>query len=105
MAWLRRKSKPSRVLWRTGQVILRGEDMRQFRLKIFRRAGGRCEVMKGSKRCNVYAPWDGFGHGELSHEVHRGRGGSDVESNVLWSCKKHHDQRHPGPQWSRKTSA
>lgn len=99
------KKKPSRKLWRTGQVILRGDDMKAFRLEIFRRAEGRCEIEEDGVRCNIYAPWDGFGHGELSHKIHKGRGGSDSPDNVSWSCVGHHRKLHLGPQWSRKEVA
>ena len=98
-----RKPRVRKELWRTGQIIEDAEGMRKLRLAVFHRAGGRCEAIReDGQRCNKFAKWDGFGHGELSHEVHRGRGGSDVESNCFWSCPPCHRRRHPGPQWSEK---
>ena len=89
----------SRVLWKTGRVILRGADMTELRRKVYQRAGGRCEVMRRGKRCNRFAAWDGFGHGELSHDKH-GASRNDTPETVLWSCRECHENRHPGPQFS-----
>ena len=96
--------KPRRELWRTGQIKEDAEGMHKLRMSVFRRAGGRCEIERDGKRCNRFAKWDGFGHGELYHEVHRGRGGSDVPENCFWSCKECHQRRHPGPHWSEKSA-
>ena len=87
-----------------GRKVLRGKDMTDLRMKVFRRSGGHCEEVKNGNPHGKYAPWDGIGKGELSHLVHRGRGGSDEESNVIWSCADCHRARHPGVQWTPKPS-
>lgn len=101
----RKKPRVRKEQWRTGRVIEDGPGMHKLRSAVYRRAGGHCEIVWDGKRCNRFAKWDGFGHGELWHEIHRGRGGSDIESNCFWSCKECHRRRHPGPQWSRKAIA
>lgn len=100
----------SYVNQKTGAVRLYGIDYQNFRYKIGRKSSWRCQMKdENEKACGKYAPFDGFNHGELSHEVHRGRGGSDVDENVTWSCGGpggcHRKQRHPGPQWSKKETA
>jgi hypothetical protein len=90
----------SHVVTRTGRVVLRGVDATIFRGQIYRRANGRCEVETNGKRCNKYAAWKGYRHGELYHITDRKHGGSDVEAGVLWSCWEHHRERHPGPQFA-----
>lgn len=104
------KDSRSYVETKTGRVVLRGVDYKLFRFEIFKRAGGRCELVKANgKRCNKFAQLDGVGHGELAHTVHRKRGGSDAPDNVLWSCGQpdscHRNRDHPGPQWSKRRRA
>jgi hypothetical protein len=94
------KDPRSRVLWRTGRVILKGQDMSGLRWQVFDRAGARCEALRNGKRCNRYAPWDGMKHGELSHDRH-GAAKTDTLESVLWSCRDCHRKRHPGLQFSR----
>ena len=99
------KDPRSYVETRTGRVVLRGVDYQGLRRDAYRRAGGHCELEKpNGKRCNRYAPLDGIGHGELAHAIHRKRGGSDVITNVAWSCGSpdfcHRRRDHPGPAWS-----
>ena len=84
-------------------VRLKGKAYTRLRWDAFDRAGGFCEViLPDGKPCNVWAPFrqGGVILGELSHIVHRSRGGSDTLDNVLWSCMKCHRQKH-GPQWSK----
>jgi curved DNA-binding protein CbpA len=64
------KDPRSRVLWRSGRTILKGEDKTDLRRRVFQRAGGRCEDERHGKRCNRFASWQGIGHGELSHREH-----------------------------------
>ena len=103
----------SYVVTRTGRIVLRGADYSKFRWQVYGRAGGRCELDKpNGTRCNKFAPFDGYGHGELAHTIHRSRGGSDAPENAKWSCGIstnhagglepgcHRKQDHPGPQWS-----
>lgn len=91
----------SRVLPKTGRVILRGRDMTELRREVYRRSGGHCEAIKSSgKRCNKFAAWDGFGKGELSHIPDRAHQGSDVPAETIWSCRECHARRHPGPQFA-----
>ena len=95
------KDPRSRILWRSGRVILKGADMTDLRRKVYRRANGRCEVKRNGKRCGQFAPWDGFKHGELAHLVGRGRTGSDTEANTVWSCREcHRNELHRGPQFA-----
>ena len=99
--WIRAKPREKKTLWRTGQVKEDAAGMYRLRRLVFKRAGGNCEVRKNGKRCNKYAPWDGYRHGELSHIVRRGRGGSDIAENCEWACWEcHRTVRHRGPQWS-----
>ena len=80
------KDPRSRQLWRTGRVILKGQDMTDLRRQVYRRSGGHCEVEKHGKRCNRFAPWDGYRHGELAHRVHHSHGGTDTPENTCWAC-------------------
>ena len=64
------KDPRSRILWRTGRVVLKGQDKTDLRRQVYARAGGRCEEVRNGKRCNRFAPWDGLQHGELSHKRH-----------------------------------
>jgi 5-methylcytosine-specific restriction endonuclease McrA len=99
--WIRPKPREKKVLWRTGQVKEDAAGMKVLRRFVFKRAGGKCEVIKHGKRCGRYAPWDGYRHGELSHIVSRKRGGSDTPANTEWACFEcHRTVRHKGPQWS-----
>jgi hypothetical protein len=98
--WIRPKPRERRVLWRSGRVIEDARGMYELRRRIFKRAEGKCEVIKANgKRCNAYAKWDGIGKGDLSHIKHGAKGPGDVDSNVLWSCRECHSKRHPGPQF------
>ena len=95
---------------KTGAVRLYGIDYQNFRYTIYRRCGGHCEMEnEHGKLCGKFASFDGIGHGELSHDIHRGKGGSDVAENVKWSCGGptgcHRKQRHPGPAWSKPLRA
>src|SRR5271165_6655909 len=95
------KDPRSRVLWRSGRVILKGQDMTALRWEVYHRAQGRCEVKANGRRCNKFAPFDGFGHGELAHLDARGRGGSDTPQNTCWACRDCHRERlHVGPQFA-----
>jgi hypothetical protein len=89
----------SRVLWRTGRVILKGQDKTELRHCVYERAAGRCEEVRNGKRCNRFAPWDGLKHGELSHKKH-GAHRDDTDAGTLWSCRECHSRRHPGPQFA-----
>ena len=102
------KDHRSRKLWRSGRVILKGQDKTDLRRRVFNDAGGRCEIEWPDlnhpgqfKRCNKFAPWDGLGHGELVHIVSSAHGGSDDEENCQWGCPECHKRRdHPGPQFA-----
>jgi len=95
------KDPRSRVLWRSGRVILKGADMTALRWTVYHRASGRCEVKANGRRCNKFAPFDGYGHGELAHVQGRGRTGSDTPENTLWSCRScHREGLHVGPQFA-----
>ena len=98
------KDPRSRVLWRTGRVIRRGQDMTELRREVYARAGGHCEVTRRGRRCNRFAPWDGLKHGELSHHAH-GANRNDIPEAVVWSCRECHKLRHPGPQFSKGRAA
>ena len=63
------KDPRSRTLWRTGRVVLKGQDKTDLRRQVYRRANGRCEVLKNGKRCGKFAAWSGWHHGELSHII------------------------------------
>jgi hypothetical protein len=100
------KDPRSRVLWRSGRVILKGKDMTRFRWQVFDRAEARCEIVIDGKRCKKYAPWSGPGHGELVHILARAHGGSDTIDNCLWGCREHHKAKfHPGVQWTKRGAA
>jgi len=117
-SWLNRHAKPrehrdqghgfkdprSRVLWRTGRVILKGADKTDLRRQVYNRAEGRCEEERNGKRCGWFAPWDGIGHGELSH-VNHGANRDDTEAGTIWSCSECHARRHPGLQFSNRVRA
>jgi 5-methylcytosine-specific restriction endonuclease McrA len=95
------RKKKSRILWRTGRVILEGKDYTEFRRTLFQRSGGHCEIPKeDGEPCGVYAPWMGYRHGEVHHVIKRSHGGSDTPENCFWSCDSCHRGEHPGPQWS-----
>lgn len=103
------KDPRSKVLWRTGRVILKGQDKTDLRRNVYCRAGGRCEIewpdANGkAKRCNKFAPWSGIGHGELVHIVASAHGGSDSLENCQWGCGGkngcHAKRDHPGPQFA-----
>jgi 5-methylcytosine-specific restriction endonuclease McrA len=68
-----------------GITRLTGDDMYDLRLSVFTRDRFECA------RCGTKVTWD---NGELAHIESRGRGGSDVESNVETSCKKCHRDEH-----------
>ena len=76
------KDPRSRTLWRTGRVVLKGQDKTDLRRQVYRRAGGRCEIEWNGKRCNRYAPWAGIKHGELVHVVASAHAGSDTVANI-----------------------
>lgn len=66
-------------------VRLAGRDMMELREKVFEDSDGcwdRTFQSMGPNTCE--------GPLELSHTIPRGRGGSDVESNVKPRCRKHH---------------
>ena len=92
----------SHIVTSTGRVVLRGKDKTNLRWKVFKRAGGKCELTQpDGARCNRYAPFDGRGHGELVHRTASAHGGSDSLDNCEWGCADCHRKRdHPGPQWS-----
>jgi len=92
--WLRRKSRKSRVLTRTGRVILDSRGISALRLAVYERAEGRCEKVKDGKRCNRVANWSGWKHGELRHIVWRSHGGSDTAENTQWNCWECHNAEH-----------
>lgn len=98
------KDPRSKVLWRTGRVILKGQDKTDLRRQVYTRAAGRCEEVRNGKRCNKFAPWDGLQHGELSHRQH-GASRDDTPSGVIWSCRECHRKRHPGPQFAPQRKA
>jgi hypothetical protein len=93
------KDPRSKILWRTGRVILRGQDKTDLRRQVYHRAAGRCEDQRNGKRCNRFAAWDGLEHGELSHNRH-GAHRDDTPAGVIWSCRECHKRRHPGPQFA-----
>jgi hypothetical protein len=95
----------SHVVTKSGQIILRGVDKTDLRRKVYRRSGGHCEIEWNGKRCNTFAKWDGFEHGELVHRIAVGRGGSDSAENCEWGCHACHRRRdHKGVQWSRSAA-
>jgi hypothetical protein len=93
------KDPRSKVQWRTGRVILKGQDKTELRRAVYNRAGGRCEEIRNGKRCNRFAAWGGVKHGELSHRKH-GANRDDTTDGVIWSCRTCHSARHPGPQFA-----
>jgi len=94
---IRPKKRVRRVFWRTGRIREDAAGVRQLRMDVFLRAEGRCEIKWDGKRCNKFAPWDGFGHGELVHLKPR----NDIREACQWGCHECHSRRdHPGPQWS-----
>jgi hypothetical protein len=102
------KDKRSYINSKTGRVVLRGLDYKEFWDEIYGRAGGRCEVETDGKRCNKFVSRDGLNRGELRHLNHRGKGGSDVPENVELSCGGHESCHrkldHVGPQWTKTES-
>lgn len=81
-------------------IRLKGKAYEKFRLEVWKRAGGRCEI------CGAWSPlrdrdgvFDVFTSGHISHIKSRGSGGSDTLDNVKWSCFKCHSKHH-GPKWS-----
>src|SRR5438105_12716913 len=68
--------------WKTAKIRLDHEGMIQLRQDAFFRSGGQCENSPNGdgERCPKRITWGSF---HLAHIVSRGRGGSDVLSNVL----------------------
>ena len=73
-------------------VRLAGRDMEELRNEASNRDNWRCVEAIGG---NVYSPLGQYCEGplELSHDIPRGRGGSDVIDNVHMRCNKHHRMR------------
>ena len=99
------KDPRSRVLWRTGRVILKGQDKTDLRRAVYNRAGGRCEIERNGKRCNWFAPWDGPGHGELVHRIASSHGGSDSRSQLSVGMPDCHGKRDPPRTAVRRLTA
>jgi len=78
------KPKPRKVKvsapWRAPKIRLDAEGMKQLRQSAFFRSKGQCENEVDGQRCPKRITWGSF---HLAHIVSRGRGGSDVLSNVL----------------------
>lgn len=87
----RRKSRKTQV-GKTGRIRLGPQDMSNLRWRVFARANGDCEL-RLSPRCWGTAGWD---YGHLAHIQSKGACGSDVESNVRWSCMECHSWQHNG---------
>ena len=81
-------------------VFLRGKDRSNRRDELFKRVKGLCI------NCKRYRDED---HGDMSHEVSRGRGGCDCWENLAWRCTffvaNCHTKEHPQVQWTRKGAA
>lgn len=95
------KDKRSKIGLRpdgTQLVRLAGADMTELRLQAMRRDNWTCVD------CDLFR-----GHWiqlELSHDVPRGRGGSDILDNVHMRCRPHHRKRDNnqikfGPQYDK----
>lgn len=69
----------------SGCEMLYGKDISNRRHEIFLRDLGRCQY------CGM---WVGEEYGEMHHVIHRGKGGSDDASNLVWSCRKCHRSHH-----------
>ena len=65
-------------------VRLKGKDMSELHERVFDRDGWVCVEGKDIWQIGCSGPL------ELSHDVPRGRGGSDTEENTHVRCKKHH---------------
>lgn len=85
---LRYKPRQHRDSWRSGKIRLNGREMGELRQNAFARSEGRCENSFEGKRCATRIYWGSF---HLSHIISRGRGGSDIPSNVLACCQDCHD--------------
>lgn len=85
------------------RIDLKGKAKAEFRMAVFRRAGGRCEV------CGEPAPlkdydgnFDVFGCGHVCHFTSKGAGGDDVMENVYWGCYECHIRKEHGPRWQEE---
>lgn len=90
---LKPKPRLHKESWRSGRVRLNAQEMRQLRQEAFARSAGQCENSADGRRCATRINWSSF---HLAHIVSRGRGGSDVVSNVLACCPECHWDSHHG---------
>lgn len=87
-----------------GRTKRTGRDYALFRVQIFWRATGRCEMSRNGERCNRYAPLTGLNHGAVHHINGRGMGGGKRDDNpevCKWACWECHDRKHNRLHWSR----
>lgn len=77
--------------------FLRGKDRSNRRAELFKRVKGICI------NCKRYRDEE---HGDMSHELSRGKGGCDCWENLAWRCTffvaNCHTKEHPQVQWSRR---
>jgi hypothetical protein len=78
-------------------VFLRGTDRSIRRAQLFKRAKGICAG------CGRYRDEE---HGDMSHELSRGKGGCDCWENLAWRCTffvaNCHTSLHPQPMWTKR---
>ena len=100
-AWLRPKKRKSRVLWRTGRVVLDSAGRIMLRGKAFRRSKGFCECWRatGKKPCGLRVEWQGPFAGHLHHIKFLSHGGSDAMRNLAFIASVCHEAIHGRLQW------
>lgn len=88
----KKRRQRSGVAGKLGIVRLYGEDLKRLREAVYLRDEGRCQFVENGVKCNKFLPLEGtvFQRAHMMHTVGRGRGGSDVASNVSVGCYFHH---------------
>jgi len=105
-SYIRPKKRERTVSWRSGTVREDAAGMARLRAAAFARSTGICEC--GTPDCEALparlrrVTWR---DGQLHHSISRGRGGSDVLSNVVFVTRDCHKRLTGELQWKRRRSA
>lgn len=92
---VKRHGKKERGDWHPQVVRLGSAGMATLRSEAFARSRGLCEAEDCGERVSYF-------EGQLHHVQARGKGGSDVISNVVFLCRPCHAKIHGVPEWSKR---